>query len=505
MYSTTASIGRKVFAGMVWSTTEIWGGQVIQLMVFFVLARLLTPAAFGIAALVTVFLVLSSLLTTQGLVDALIQARELHQDQLSTVFWFCMACAVFLAAALVCLAGPISWWLGQPALVPFLRCGAPILLLDTLASVQEAQFRRELRFRPLAVRRTCANLVGGLFGIVAALAGAGAYALIGARAVTAFTGVLLLWTQSKWRPAFAFSFQLLKELLPYSTQTFGSAALAFVNGKTDDLIIGSVLGPIALGFYSVAYRMLLVLNTTVTAVVTRVTFPAFSRLQFEPTRLVNAFQRTTHAAALLSFPVFTGMALLAHIIIPIFFGVKWRPSIPSMQVLAIVGLFQNSIILNTVLCRALKRPGYNTVYLSVNAIANVSGFLLFVRQGILAVALVLLINTILLSPLSFIFVRKLTGLKLLPYLRQFRGAVLSSALAGLVLLALGRIWPAPRETWTFLALCMAVFGVAYAGSLLLFDRAFVRELLRFVSSSLPGRVKERRLFLLLDQCIARLR
>lgn len=497
--STTSNVGRKVVAGFIWSTSEIWGSQLIQLLVFLVLARLLAPSSFGLAALATVFLTLSSLLTAQGLPDALVQKRELRQEQTSTVFWLTLVFAALFASILLGLAGQVSTLLGQPAFAPVLRCSTPIIVLDALSSLQEAQFRRELRFRPLAVRRTFANLIGGLFGIAAAFAGAGVYALIGAQAISSLAGLILLWKQSLWRPSFVFSFSSLKELLPYSTQTFGSSLLALVNRRSDDLIVGSVLGSVALGYYAVAYRVLLLLNNTVTKVISRVAFPVFSRLQHEPQRLLHAFRRTTHAASLLGVPVFTGLALMAHIIIPVLFGSKWRGSIPSMQVLAFVGLLQNVILFNNNVCRAVGKPGYNTIFQGVNVIANVAGFLFFVRHGILAVAIVLLVNTILLSPLSFAFVRKLIGLDLFSYLRQFRGPVLSAALAGLVLAALGRLWPFPQETFLFLTASLATFVLTYAGSLLLFDRKFVMELLRFGSSSLPDRLKERRFALLLNQ------
>ncbi len=403
------------------------------------------------------------------------------------MFWLSLTCATALALLLVCFATPIAELLHQPAFAPVLRWSTPILVLDSLSSLQGAQFRRELNFRPLAIRRTCATLLAGIVGVTAAVAGAGVYALIGSRVTAGVAGLILLWGQSRWRPSLVFSFASVKELLPYSSQSFGSSLLMLLNRRSDDLLVGSVLGPVALGFYTVAYRILTVLNNTVTAVIQRVVFPSFARLQAEPERRLKAFQRTTHAASLLGMPVFGGLAVLAPVIIPVLFGPQWRPSIPTMRVLAVVGLLQNILLFNNVVCRAAGKPGYNTFYLGLNALANVLGFALFVRQGIFAVALVLLVNTIALSPVSFVILRRVTNIHLSSYLAQFRAPVAAVCLASLLTLAVGATWPSAIETPLFLLTACAVFASGYLASLFLFDRKFIAEVLHYVFTMLPQR------------------
>ncbi len=487
-----SNVGQKTAIGFFWSTSEIWGGQVIQLFVFVVLARLLDPKAFGLTALLMIFINLFSFFAAQGLPDALVQKEKLDEIAVSTVFWLSLGVSLLLAALLAISASQISIWLRQPAFAPVLRLSSPILVLNSLAAIQEAQFRRHLRFRPLAIRRTCGNLIGGCCGIALALAGAGVYALVGLQAITVLAGVILLWAQSTWRPSMVFSSSALKKLLPYSSHSFGSSLLTLVNRRSDDLIVGSVLGPVALGFYTIAYRILLVVESTVTLVVQRVAFPTFSRLHTQPERMIAAFRRTTHAASLLGVGIFTALAVLAPILIPVLFGPRWRASIAPMRVLALVGLMQNILFFNNVICRSVGKPGYNTLFFGLNAVANVLGFVVFARHGISAVAMVLLVNTVALSPMSFLILRRVTGIKLLSYLRQFVPPFAAALLASLLTLGIVWGWPASRETPGFLILSALVFALAYTGLLLTFDREFVCELLRFAVAAIPERYRSNR-------------
>jgi O-antigen/teichoic acid export membrane protein len=470
-------MSHKTTMALFWSTSEIWGSQLINAVVFVVLTRLLDAQAFGLAALLAVFLFFVEFLVAQGLPEALVQRPTINQVQISTVFWFGLGVATLLCALLIALAYPIALCLRQPAFAPVLRWSSPMVILNALSRIQIAQFRRNLNFRPLALRRTCGNLIGGVCGIVLATLGAGVYSLVAMSAVAVITGVLLLWRQSAWRPSFVFSRASMKELLPYSSHSLASSLLVLVNRRSDDLIVGAVLGPVALGFYAVAYRILLMLNNTVTLVMQRVAFPALARLQNRPKRMLGAFQRIAHTASLLGFGVFSALAMLAPTIVPVVFGPHWRTSIPLMQVLAVVGLFQNVLLFNSVLFQAIGHPKCNTIFFAVNALANVLGFILLVRYGTLAIATVLLVNTIVLSPISFAMLRRKTQINLASYLRQFVPPLTAAGLASMASFALTHVWPGSQETLEFLIVNGSLFAVTYALVALALDRKFIRELI----------------------------
>ncbi|HTE89149.1 MAG TPA: lipopolysaccharide biosynthesis protein [Terriglobales bacterium] len=480
------STGKKTILGLIWSTSEIWGGQIIQFLVFLVLARLVRPEAFGMVALLSIFIGFAAEVAVIGLAEALIQKHKVDDLHINSVFWSGLTLNILLSGFLIFSAGQIAFWLHQPRFAPVLRWSCPILIVLFLAGIQETQFRRELNFRPSAIRRFSGNIIGGCCGIILAFAGAGVYALVALSWASALTGCFLLWYQSAWRPSLVFSMRAIKELLPYGSQSLGSSLLLMVNRRSDGFIVGSVLGAVALGFYTVAYRILLVLNYTITLVVQQVAFPALARLHPQPARMLSAFRRTTHASSLLAFGVFTGVAVLAPVLIPVVFGAQWQPSIPTMRILAIVGLIQNILFFNDVLWRSMGRPGYTTFFFALNAVANVAGFLVFAHYGIFAVAIVLLVNTVALSPVSFMILKRLTGIHLLSYLRQFLAPFGAALLASLLTLAMVSHWNSPQQTLGFLFLSTLVFGSSYVSLLVLFDHKFIRELIQFAVSAMPA-------------------
>src|SRR5438552_14725896 len=111
----------QVAHGLKWQAIDIIGRQFLSLIVFTALARLLEPSAFGMVALVGVYMTFISMFADQGIGDALVQRSNLKPEHLNAAFWFNVACAAFLCAATIVLAGPVSRFLGAPELVPLLR------------------------------------------------------------------------------------------------------------------------------------------------------------------------------------------------------------------------------------------------------------------------------------------------------------------------------------------------------------------------------------------------
>ena len=156
--------------------------------------------------------------------------------------------------------------------------------------------------------------------------------------------------------------------------------------RSDDVLIGYFLGPTLLGFYTIGYQLLLTIIKLVTEVSNSVAFPAFSRIQHKPERMRDAFYQVTQYTSLFAFPVFIGLAALAPELVPALFGEKWAPSIPVMQVLALIGVLQSVLFFNGSVIKASGKPSWQLGIMLLNALCSVIGFLLAVRWGIVAVA-----------------------------------------------------------------------------------------------------------------------
>jgi len=171
----------------------------------------------------------------------------------------------------------------------------------------------------------------------------------------------------------------------------------------------------------------LIIIRLVTEITNTVAFPAFARLQRQPERMRRAFYNVTQYTSLLAFPVFLGLATLAPELVPALFGRQWLPSVPVMQILAMIGILQSVLFFNGTVIRASGKPSWELGIMVLNTVCSVIAFLLVVRSGIVAVAASFVVVGYMVAPVSFIAVRRLIQIDFKTYLRQFAPS-LSAAL-----------------------------------------------------------------------------
>ena len=171
-----------------------------------------------------------------------------------------------------------------------------------------------------------------------------------------------------------------------------------------------------------------------TSVTNQVAMPVFSKLQKEPELLKRAFYTTTQLTSLISFPIFTGMAVLAPEIVRSLFGEKWMPSVPVMQVLAFIGILPSLQYFNGSIIMAMGKPSWKLKLNCLHATVNVIAFAIVVRWGILAVAAAYVIRGYLLSPIELFIIRKLIPIQMSIYLRQYVAPLIGTVtMAGAIL------------------------------------------------------------------------
>jgi PST family polysaccharide transporter len=427
----SSNLRQKAVKGVIWSALDSWGRQVISIGVFIVLARLLDPQTFGLVALATIFLNFLQIFLDQGLSQAIVQRQNLDKEHLDTAFWVNLGVSGLATILSIACAGLIADLFKEPQITPIIRYLSLGFLISGFSSVQEAIFQRNLAFKSLALRSLLAAIIGGIVGITMAFMGFGVWSLVGQQLTNNFAQVLVLWWVSDWRPGFRFSQKHFKELFTFGVNVMGMNLCNFFNRRSDDFLIGYFLGTTALGYYSVAYRLLQILTQLLTGVIVKVSLPTFSRLQEDPEKLRNALYKSIQFTSLITFPGFLATVILAPEIVTVVFGEKWSPSIPVMQVLNVVGILYAYFYFNSSLMMAVGKPSWKLGLDFVQSVSNVIAFAIAVQWGIVAVAAAYVIRGYLMAPLTIWVVWKLIRINIKTYLRQ--GAV---ALAGTVIMLL---------------------------------------------------------------------
>ncbi len=479
---------KRVARGLLWTLIDTWGSQLLGLVVFAILAHLLEPVDFGLVALAAVFVALGQLFADQGLGDAVIQRRELTRRQLDTAFWAALATGVLLSVAGVVLAIPVAALLGEPRLEQILQVLSLVFVLAALNSIQLALLRRELDFRSLAVRRLFAVGAGGVVGIALAFTGAGAWALVGQQLASGAMSVVMLWAASPWRPSLAFSASDFRSLFAYGMNVVGSDFLGFVSRNTDNLLIGVVLGPIPLGFYAVAYRILDTSQVLLLNAARRLAFPSFARLQHDLGRVSRAYLRLARSSSALTLPGYVGLALVAHEAIVVVFGQRWAPSAAAASLLFLIGPVLTVQAFSGAVWNAVGHPEVTLRFRLVATVTNVVGFVVavLVFRNIVAVAAAFVIRGYLLLPLNLYWMRVYAGVSLRDQVLRLKGVGAATALMAVAVLGARFVLFGHVHVTILLAAEVAVGVVAFFLGLWLVERSLLKEIFVVGLQVVPG-------------------
>jgi O-antigen/teichoic acid export membrane protein len=308
-----------------------------------------------------------------------------------------------------------------------------------------------------------------------------AQALAGSVVATA-----VLWGASTWRPRLRASRRHFRELFGFSGYVFGTSVLALVSRRGDDFLIGWVLGPVALGYYVIAYELINALADLLGAVATRVGFPAFSRLQADPARMREWLYAATRYITLLAAPAFVGVMLVAPEFVRVAYGAQWAPSIPVMQVLALLGVLHAAFAIQGTVMLAAGKATWRFAITLIGVVGNIVAFFIAVRWGIVAVAIAYVIRGYLLSPLPVLALHRLIGLELGEYLRQYRTPLLASGLMAAGLLLLETLLEPALPPELLLASMIGSGVVIYAAAVHLQQPHLLRDLARHLQRSPVG-------------------
>jgi PST family polysaccharide transporter len=464
-----------------WSAAQRWGQELTSALVLLVLARLLQPDMFGLVAMAMVFVALGRVLIDQGFGEAIVQRENLEAAHLDTAFWTCLGIGALLTLIGVAGAEVFARVFGEPGLAVVIRWLSLEFVVVALSSTQVAILRRDLEFRPLAVRSLVGTVIGGLVGIVMALNGFGVWSLVAKTLSGGAIGTIVLWSATDWRPSLRFSVSHFRDLFSFGANILAINLLNFVNRRTGDLLIGIFLGPTALGYYDVAYRLFRVATSLVGHVISTVAYPAYARMQGDLERLRSGFLHAVHLTAVVSMPALVGLAVVAPDLIPVLYGEQWVPSVPVLQVLMGIGILHSVFLHNGAVLKATNHPHWALYLNVVHAALNVIALLIAVRWGIVAVAAAFVIRGYVMAPINLRVVQAALPFRLAKYLRALYGP-LAASLAMALIIALLQPFLAELDPSGRVLISISTGAALYGLYVLLWER----NELRFVVQTARG-------------------
>jgi len=299
-----------------------------------VMARLLSPADFGLVGMVTAVTGFLSVFKDAGLSVATIQRDVVTREQVSTLFWINTAVGLALAAVCLVAAPLLASFYREPRLLTITAALATPFVLGGLGAQHQALLRRELRFKALAVVDIAGVTAGFAAGVAVALAGLGYWAAVGMPVGTALAETICLWVMMPWRPGLPKRRCGIRSMLKFGGLMSAVSALNYLFRNVDKVLIGRYWGAAPLGIYQKAYGLLMLPISQVNAPISGVAITALSRVQNEPERMRRYFLGGYEIAASLILPIICAMTIFADEVVIFMLGRQWSSAVDVFRLLA---------------------------------------------------------------------------------------------------------------------------------------------------------------------------
>ncbi len=456
------SLKQKTIKGLFWSGASQAGKQISQFIITAILARLLSPNDFGLLAMATVFINFGMIFSEMGISSALIQKQDTHDRHFYSAFWLNVVVGVVLTLIFIAISPLIAWFYKKPELQIILTVISVNYFISSFVVIQQTILTKEMDFKSLAIRDIIAIILSGGVGIFMAYHGFGVWSLVFQSVVFTLSNAILLWTLSSWRPKFQFAKSDIKDIFKFGANITGFNIVNYFARNIDQLLIGKFLGSQALGYYSLAYKILLYPLQFMSGVIVRVVFPAFSKLQNNIDKLRISYMKMIKFLSLITFPmIFVLYGISTEFILTIF-GSKWAPVITLFKIFAFCGPFQSLITVNGTIYLSIGRSDVQFRMQLIGTLVTTICVIFGLQYGVVGVAFAYTIQSILYLQYALFVSRSMICLKSKDFYSLLKAPLLISSII-IILLYIYKIifshFSYPQIVYTSLPLCLIAYIV----------------------------------------------
>jgi O-antigen/teichoic acid export membrane protein len=444
-----------------WVAAQNLFNQAFGLILFAVQAPLLGPRAFGLITLVMVFIGFCEYVLEIASTDALISVRDIDAQHYASMTTVNALIAAVLGLGVLALAHSIAGLFHEPELEPMLHWMAALPLVSALATAPNAASRRELQFRPLALRVLAGTLIGGGVGLTMTFLHFGVWALVWQTIVQRVCSVALLWKLVPIRFRLGCSAPHLRELWRYGGPMLLSQTMTWSASQIPRFLLGLYLGAVELGLFSLAGRINeIVLQVTLSPMyaVARVQMRTFID---DRAGLQAAMDHLLQRMGLLCFPLCIGGAAVMPVLFHVWLDDRWYAGVLTAQLMLLGAMPYAAHYALSAALLALNRQSLIAVNSTVQSIATVVVVAIFAPLGLNAAAAAIALRPLATAAIPIAFAQRHCGLKAGAVWRAQAGVFLAAAAMGVTVwlsrLALARyLHPA-----ALLAVLVLIGALAY--------------------------------------------
>lgn len=368
--SSNDNLRKKTIASLVWKLFEQSASSVVSLVVQIVMARLLAPDEFGMLAIMLVFVNVGNVIVQSGLNTAIIQGPDVTERDYSTVFWMSLVVSIVLYMCVWFASPAIAAYYSMGAIIWPLRALVLILIINAFNAIQEAIVARNLEFNKTARATVTASVSSGAAGIVAAVLGAGLWALVLQQLMFQLVKSVVLAFQVAWKPKLVFEPVRALALFRFSWKLLASGLLEQGYQSLSDLMIGKVFNSASLGYVSQGKKYPQALGLMLDGAIQPVMLSAVARVQDDTVKVKRLARRALKTSTFLIAPAMTLFAFLAEPVVCLLLGDKWLSCVPYLRMYCFVYAL---LPVHTTNLQVLNGVGRSDLYLRLEIVKKLIG------------------------------------------------------------------------------------------------------------------------------------
>jgi teichuronic acid exporter len=418
--------------GLYWSALKNFANQGMRFTFSIILARLLSPDAYGVIGMLSIFICIVSSFIDCGFSQALIAKADRTQKDFSTEFWFNIGVGVIGYLILFILSPYIAQFYNMPILSPILKVIGTGIIINSLCVVQDAQFAIRLDFKTPAKISITTQLASGIIGIIMAYYGCGVWALVFQQIGGNILNAILLWILAGWRPTMEFSKNSFNYLWGYGSKVLGSSLVQQIYDNLYPLVIGKFFDSRQLGLYSRANGFATLPSTNLSGILGGVTFPVLSKLNNDRVKLISVYRKMIKCTAFLVFPLMIGMSATSEPLVKVFLNEQWHECIIMLQIICCALIWQPLSFLQI---NVLKTIGRTDIILKLEIMKRSVGLITIFASipfGVVGMCWGFVIFYIYCFTLNTMYTSKALKISLIQQIKDILPILLNAVLMGLI-------------------------------------------------------------------------
>jgi O-antigen/teichoic acid export membrane protein len=428
------NLGERIRSGVAWLMFGNTGSQALQFLFGIALARLLVPADFGMIATIQILTGIVSLVSSAGMGQSLVRAKNVEPREFNIVFTVQLALGVAICGGIFAVAPWFARFFENALYEDLLKISALNFLLRPFALIRTAWLNREMKFAAAAAANLATTVVSSIAAVVMAAVGLGVWSLSLGGFVAALTTNLVLYGLTPLRLKLCLDAVIVRRHSAFGLRMTVLDLLAHVKNESITFLLSKLAGPTFLGLFNKAESLARMPNRMITPPTGQVVFRALSSVSNDLDQSKYIFYRTITLLSVYAFPFLAGFIWVAEPLIQFLYGEKWLPAAEPARIMAVAGFVLTSLRPCAVLLEAQNRLGQEILVVSVSTVVAVVGCYVGLNWGLAGVAWAVVLAHLVMFVLMYGFVYQAIPTRLSDLGRAVAPALI---LNGLLVIVLG--------------------------------------------------------------------